>query len=84
MCKLKRNNLLWKQGNMAVSSKLEQLPFLLDAFGNAATEGNANSSRHVRFLDFTFTGNVMLAEMFRITRALVACILSNKSQKYNT
>ena len=56
MCKLKRNNSLWKQGNMAVSSKLEQLPFLLDAFGNAATEGNANSSRHVRFLDFTFTG----------------------------
>ena len=38
-----------------MAERIEQLPMILDCFGNAATEGNANSSRHLRYLELTFT-----------------------------
>ena len=53
-----------KKGNALLTEKVEQLPFLLDAIGNAATDGNANSSRHVRYLEFTFTSTGKISGAF--------------------
>ena len=48
------------------------LPFVLDAMGNAATEGNANSSRHARYLEFTFT------ESGKISGAIISTYMLEK------
>ncbi len=71
--------MLHHQGNAATADRIEQLPAILDCFGNAATDGNANSSRHVRYLELTFTEsgklsgaiiNVYLLEKWRICDTL--------------
>ena len=68
-----------------VADRIEQLPLLLDCFGNAATDGNANSSRHVRYLELKFTDSgklsgaivsVYLLEKWRICDSL------SKLEKY--
>ena len=62
-----------------VADRIEQLPLILDCFGNAATEGNANSSRHLRYLEMKFTDsgklsgaiiNVYLLEKWRLCETL--------------
>lgn len=62
-----------------VADRVEQLPLILDCFGNAATEGNANSSRHVRYLEMKFTDSgklsgaiisLYLLEKWRISESL--------------
>lgn len=46
---------IYFQGNQMVMNRVENLPFLLDTIGNAATEGSSNSSRHTRYIELTFT-----------------------------
>lgn len=62
-----------------VADRIEQLPLMLDCFGNAATDGNANSSRHVRYIELKFTEsgklsgaivNLYLLEKWRICESL--------------
>lgn len=83
------------QGNAATANRIEQLPAILDCFGNAATEGNANSTRHVRYLELTFTESgklsgaiitLYLLEKWRICESLSKLVdqLCNKSHEWNS
>jgi len=72
------------KGNPMASKRIEQLPFFLDSFGNAATDINSNSSRHCRYIDLCFTGSgklcgaivsIYLLEKWRI------CSELNKSNR---
>ncbi len=65
-----------------VADRIEQLPLILDCFGNAATEGNANSSRHLRHLELKFTESgklsgaiisVYMLEKWRLSETLSKC-----------
>lgn len=67
------------KGNPMAAKRIEELPFFLDTFGNAATESNANSSRHCRYIDLCFTSSgklcgaivsIYLLEKWRITSEL--------------
>ena len=68
------------------AKRIEELPFFLDTFGNAATESNANSSRHCRYIDLCFTSSgklcgaivsIYLLEKWRITSELSKYELSS-------
>lgn len=60
------------KGNKILAERIEQLPMILDCFGNAATEGNANSSRHARYIEFTFS------ESGKLSGAVVSMYLLEK------
>ncbi|KAI9561650.1 hypothetical protein GHT06_012610 [Daphnia sinensis] len=75
------------KGNQMVAERVEQLPAILDCFGNAATEGNANSSRHVRYLDMKFTESGKLSgaiiSLYLLEKWRISETLSKSNRNYH-